>query len=443
MYLIKKLFISLLLISVTACGGGGDTKTLKQVVEQNKLNIVSLVLNSKYTQTLVPANTPGTTPTFYFTHGDSSEQITVTGITANGVEVNLSNIKFSIIDNSGGTSTIDDNGNLTLETFQDNITTKQITVQAEFTTLIGTATVMISSFPLQASGLLLYVNGSAAGATINADVCDTTLFEARGVFSDGSTRTITRKIDWPASINTNDTANAKFDVTDLSKPLFSSHTNSTYQLVVSHAPGPVTSNVDVTVAQGSFTNMVISPTSKTLGLNATQLLSLSATINNQQKTNLEKIAKWSSDDATVADVDLLTGVVTGKKIGGPVTITGVCGDASITSSVTVINIELVSIEIRDAGLNAISLLTFNITAGNPQTHKLSLFAHYSDGSEANISSVANISWSLLLLSGSVGAITVNDSNNKGLVTATLEGAATVTATYKGKRDTISVKVNVK
>jgi hypothetical protein len=420
---------------LTACGGGGNTKTLKQVVEQNKLNVVSLVLNSKYTQTLVPANTPGSIPTFYFPHNDSSEQITVTGITENGEEVSLSNIKFSIIDNSGGTfNTIDDNGNLTLETLGVT-TTKQITVQAEFSSLIGTATVMISSFPLQANGLLLYVNSTAAGASYTATVCDTTLLEARGVFSDGSTRTITRKIDWAAS---NVSTDAKFDVTDLSKPLFSSHTNTTYPLAVTY--DAQTTNLNMIVEQGSFTNMVISPTSKILPVGSTQLLSLSATINNQQKTKLETLAKWTTADATIVDVNASTGLVSGVALGGPITITGQCGDDIQTSSVTVKVLELNSIEIRTASSVASDLITFNITAGNPETHKLTLYAHYSDGSEANISSdTSNINWSINLNNGLSGAITIDST---GIVTATLQGDATVFAIYKAKADSIGIKVNV-
>jgi len=436
MSLLNKFYTLILVILITACGGGGDTKTLKQVVEQNKLNIQSLVLTSKYTQTLDPVNTPGAIPTYYFTHGDSTEQITVIGINDKSEEISLSNVHFTITDNAGETSTIDDDGNLILESLANN-TTKQITVQAEFGSLTGTATVIISSFHLQASGLLLYNNGSAAGTSFAATVCDTTLLEARGIYDDGSTRTITRKITWADS---NASTNAKFDVTNLSKPLFSSHTNATYPLAVTY--DSQTTNLDIVVSQSGFTtdSMVISPTSKILQVDGTQLLSLSGTINNVQTTNLETKAKWTSADATIVDVNSSTGVVTGKLLGGPITITGICGSETKTSSVTVKTLELISIEIRTASSGVSELITFNITAGNPETHKLTLYAHYSDGSESNISSdTTNINWSLNLGTGLAGAIKVDSS---GIVTATLEGDGTVFAIYKGKSDRIDIKVNV-
>lgn len=430
---LKFLFILFLSAMVSACGGGsGDTKALRQVVEQNKLNIVSLVLNSNLTQTLNPVNTVGTTPTYYLPHAVNNEQITVTGINESGEEIALTNIDFSLIDNTAtaGSTTIDANGNLSLETLVDD-TIKQITVQADFATVSATANIVISSKHVSTGGLSLLINDTNVNNSQQpVTVCDSIALTATAIFDDGSTRGITRKISWPATISD---ANAKFDITDTNTPLFSAHTNALYNLVTTY--DGQTENVDLNVTQTGFSNIVVSPVSQTLQIDGTQVLTLTADINGQQKSGLQTNAKWSTADAAIVDVDSATGVVTGKALGGPITITAACGDDSTTSSITVDKGELVSVEIRDSAKNPSDAIIFNITAGQPETTQLSLFAHYSDNSVVDISSdTANITWEILVLSG---VISVNTS---GLVTASSAGTATVTAAYMGLSDTIVISV---
>jgi len=433
----KLLLLILLSVFITACGGGsGDTKGLKQVVEQNKLNIVSLVLKSKFTQTLNPVNTPGTTPTYYFPHSVNDEQITVTGINESGKEISLSNVDFSIIDNSAnaGDTTIDSNGNLILEKLLLDNDTKQITVQADFATVSGTANIVISSQHVSTGGLSLLINNvNVNGSQQTVTVCDSTAFAATAIFDDGSTRGITRKITWTDAINN---ANTKFNVTDTNNPLFSAHTNAIYNLSVTY--DGQTENVDLDVAQMGFSNFVVSPVSKTLQVNGTQLLTLSATINGQQKSGLQTTAKWVTGNASIVDVNTATGVVTGKALGGPITITATCGDDSVTSSITVNKLELVSVEIRNSAKNPSDVINVNITTGQPETAQLSLFAHNSDNSVVDISSdTANTTWKILVTTGTIAV------NNSGLVTASSAGFATVTAVYKGLSDTIVINVTEK
>ncbi|MFV1982919.1 MAG: hypothetical protein ACC657_05200 [Thiohalomonadales bacterium] len=455
MNIFKKFLILILLTTITACGGSGDTKVLKQIVEQNKLGITSIVLKSKLTQTLIPDNAGSTTPTFYFYHGDS-EQITVTGFNEEGNEIALSNISFSIIDESStaGASTINDNGQLLLETFNDATTIKNITVQAKFGSVTGTALVKISSFPITTGGMSLWINNSQVdGTTKTVTVCDSTALEARAIFNDPtpSTRIITSKINWPGSIDANDISNVKFDITDLNNPLFSSHTNSLnattpYKLTVNYLGYTPAPTVDFIVEQGSFSNMVVSPTSKTLEVGDTQLLSLTANINNKQQTNLETTAKWTTADVNIVDVNPDTGLVTAKAIGGPIIITAGCGTATQTSNITVEVLTLEYIKIHDFDKTVVKNGTIEIKlpTGTTKTTQLTLFAHKKSSTNTEVvseitSEISSITWSVEPKSSVAGNITIDD---KGLVTIKGAGDVKVNVEYKGNKNTDTVNIIV-
>jgi len=446
----KNFLVTLLVLFISACGGSGDTDSLIQTVEQNKLNITSLVLKSKFTQTLVPANTPGAIPTFYFTGGDS-EQIIVTGLNENGEEFSLSSVTLSIV--GGGASTIDSNGVLKLENLAD-ISSKTIVVQADYSSISSTANIIISTFHLQANGLNLLINNNIVNSlTETVTVCDQTAFTATGVFDDGSTRTLTRKIDWPNSIANADVNNVKFDVSDRSNPLFSSHTNTDININVPPVPYKLsvsynslydsqTAIVDMQVNQGDFSGMKITPTSSLIKLSSKQSLSLTANLNGQSQSNFETKAKWLSDNPTIVEVNSATGEVTGKSVGGPIDVTASCGGEVQISRVTVNNPVLLFVEIRDSRSIKTDSILFPITTGVSKTTKLTLYAHYNDGSVENVSTkVAANTWSLVIESAGANAITINANN--GIVTANAQGIVVITATYQGKEDTIRFTVTEK
>jgi len=428
---IKRLIISVLLFMLAACGGGsGDTTGLKQSVEQNKLNITSITLNSNFTQTLVPVNSAGVTPKFYFIHGDNSEQITVTGFNDNGENKPLTTASFSLL-NSTGSTTIDQDGRLILETLAGANMTKEITVQATFGSLSNTATIVISSYSVQAGGLSLLINNNIVnGLTQEVPVCYSQPIAAKASYGDGSTRTVTQKVIWSNSTADN---NAKFNVANPSNPLFSAHTNNGYLLTVPFDGQSET--VTMNVSQVGLSNFAISPTSKTLQLGVTQLLSLSGLINNVTTTGLETTAKWSSADSNIASINTATGVVTGKALGSA-DITATCGSVTQISSITVNQIELQSVEIRDNFGNSQSVINFSLQVNEVQTKRLSLYAVYTDGSEGNVSFDDSIVWSD---NGNKVTLSVNIDTDKGLVTARGADKIIVFATYRGFSDSIRVE----
>jgi len=171
--------------------------------------------------------------------------------------------------------------------------------------------------------------------------------------------------------------------------------------------------------------MVLTPVSKTVILNDKESLLLSANLNGQVQSNFENKAKWISADATIAEVDAETEEVTAKLVGATM-ITGSCG---------IERRPLSFIQIRDANSNVIQSIDFTINKGVAKNTRLTLYAHYSDGSVVNVSTmVAGNRWSSVLISGFDGAITINANN--GVVTANSQSRSEITAKYKNRVDTV-------
>ena len=406
-----KLFSTLIILALTACGPTGDTEGLKQTVEKNELNISSVIIKPKYTQTIDPVTTPPANPKYYFDHNDA-EQLEVVGITESGDEIILDSVTWSITDDSdtAGATVISNSGLLTMETLDDN-QTKDVLIQVEFATLTSSADIVISSYPLSSDGLSIKLNDElVTDTTPTVIVCDTNILTTEAIFDDGSIRDVTSKIDWSAAI-TDD--NAKFVTTVLNTAIFSSHTNATYTVTPDYKEqGTATVSLDVT--QTGFSNLLIDSSSVSIQPDATHIFAVTADIDNGSgnvNTTVSTQAKWSSADKDIFTVDD-TGVITGITEGGPVDLTAQCGSAIETASITVdLDKIIVSIEIRDENGNSTNE---QIMFVNDKVN-LTLHINYSDGSSQDVTIDDKTSWTIRTLVDQGTPITIDNANDKGLV----------------------------
>ena len=434
--------LALLVLFLSACEPGGDTTKLKQQIEKNRLSIVSLTIKPQYTQTLDPVSAAPATPQYYFDHNDT-EQLQVLGLTESNEEVELSGVSWSLEDttDSTGKTTIAPTGLLTTETLAAS-QTKQITVNADFAGLKASADIIISSHPLVAGGLSIKLNDLIINNTTQTVVvCDTTSLKAEGLFEDGSRRDITSKIDWSAALS--DT-NARFIPRDPNNAVFTSHTNGSYTLSPSYK-SQASATLDLLVAQTGFDNLSIDPGSVTLTTGNTYALQLNADIDSGSGSinrNITQYAKWSSADPSVFTVSN-AGLLSGMKAGGPLDVTATCGSASISSSVTV-NDEnpVMSVKIRDVNLNVITgqQLYFNNATATGETINLKLIAILQDGTEVDVTTDTDTIWTVRTFPSLGDPISVDNADNKGLVSAIATGTAEVVATYQNHDDDLVVVV---
>jgi len=433
-----RLSLALFVLLLSACGPTGDTEGLKQHVVKNKFNISSLIIKPKYTQTLAPVSAPPANSKYYFAHNDS-EELQAFGITDTDDEIALTDLdlNWSITDNSdtSGDTTIDKNGLLKTESL-GSYQSKDIAVNISFATLTATADVVISSYPLATNGLSIKINDVVVNDTNQSiPVCDTTSLKAEGLFDDGSSRDITRKITWSAALAD---SNAQFSTTDPNSPVFSSHTNATYAVTPDYN-GQGTATMNFVVSQTGFTNFVIDSSSVSVASGETHTLSVTADIDSGSGNVNKEVtsrAKWSSADAAIVTVDD-PGVVKGEATGGPIDVTAQCGSASVTSSVTVnIDNTIKSIEILDENSNSIDNKYLILdTAVN-----LKLRVHKIDGSTQDITTDTDTTWEISTITGQGEPITIDNADDKGLVTAVAVGIANVIAKYKSREDKLTVSV---
>lgn len=351
---------------------------------KNKLGISALIIKPKHTRTLEPLTSPPDNPKYFFDHNDS-EQLQAFGITESGDEIVLSDVSWSLSDESdtAGATTINQDGRLTTETLAAN-QSKEISVRISYASLAASADIVISSYPLSINGLAIKIDNIPVNDTTqNMVVCDSTSFTAEGQFEDGSTRDITNKIEWPNAITD---SNAKFITDDPNIAVFSSHTNATYTIEPDYK-GQGSASMNLAVAQDGFGNFTINTTSLSLLTDETFVLQVYADIDDggdDINQNVSSRAKWTSADNNVVSVDD-TGLVTAIAEGGPLDVTAQCGSATVAASLTVsIDNNIASIKIRDENSNDIDYKQLFITSGSGETVKLQLWVKMYDDTELDV-----------------------------------------------------------
>ena len=180
-----------------------------------------------------------------------------------------------------------------------------------------------------------------------------------------------------------------------------------------------TGTATITVIPAPVASVAVTPPTANVVIGKTQ--QLTAVLQDADGHPLTgRSVAWTSGNGAIADVDA-TGLVTGKALGGPVTITATSEGKSGTASVTVIVAPVASVTVSPATANVIIGNTAQFTAvprdadGNPVTGRFVAWAS-SDPTTAEV-------------------------DGAGLVTGKVVGGpVTITATSEGKNGTATVTV---
>ena len=181
-------------------------------------------------------------------------------------------------------------------------------------------------------------------------------FKATGTYTDNSTQDLTTQATWTSGTST--------VATITSAGLASSVATGTSQITV--ALSGVTSPADtLTVTPAALVSIAVTPSPATVMLGNTMQLTATGTYTDNSQQNISGLVTWTSSDSTTATISA-SGLSTGVKLGGPVTITAAFGSVSGTTGLTVQSLPAITSQPANASVNEGQSATFMVAATGTQ-----------------------------------------------------------------------------
>jgi uncharacterized protein YjdB len=301
----------------------------------------------------------------------------------------------------------------------------------------GTATITATSPPTlgTVSGSTMVTVTSAALTSITILPADESTplgidleLTASCNFSDGTTEDCTNdpELSWTSSNTGIATVGSSGINNGLVKGVATGSTTITAQFGTGTAA--VKGSTTVTVTSATLTSITVTPTDKSIAQGTFIRLTATGTFSDGSTDDITTLVTWTSTDNAVAQPGngpLYGGLVFGRSVGGPETITATLDGQSDSTTVTVTDAILVAIVV--APVNP----TFNV-GGQKQLVATGI---YSDGSFEDLTEQA--SWT----SANTDVATVGSSIPlSGLVTGVAVGTASITATFATLMDSTTVTV---
>ncbi|WP_193003613.1 beta strand repeat-containing protein [Aeromonas simiae] len=208
-----------------------------------------------------------------------------------------------------------------------------------------------------------------------------TQLQALATYSDGNVVDVTSQVNWGSS----DTSVLGVDANGKVTALGIGNATVTGQL------GGVSQNIGLSVTNAVITGISITPIDPLAKGTQGQLKAI-ATLSDLTQMDVSALASWSSNNTSVATVDL-DGTVSGVNVG-TATIRASLGGESATTAVTVTAATLSSLTL--SATESLNLLTL------ARTLTFTVMATYSDGSQQNVTSSASIRHNGSLITLGVG-----------------------------------------
>jgi len=263
-----------------------------------------------------------------------------------------------------------------------------VTVSAVLSSVTGTASVTVSSAVLSSINVGTPSPSLASGGTEQ--------LTATGVYSDGSSASLTTQVAWSSSDGSVAVVNSVGLLTALKAGSVS----------VMASMGGVSGTANITVNAPSLVSITVSPLAFTIASGQSKQLSAMGVYSDGTSSDVTSQATWSSASSSFATVSS-SGLVAGVSAGSS-TITATIGAKSGSAVATVTSALLTSIVVTPA--------TASIATGQSQAFTAS--GIFSDGSTTDITN--SVEWS----SSSTSYATIDPT---GLATGVGAGVATITA----------------
>jgi hypothetical protein len=244
-------------------------------------------------------------------------------------------------------------------------------------------------------------------------------FVATGIFSNQTTRDITGLVTWRSS-DTN-----IVEIENWKSSSGNSRGVNQGAGIISATYLGLTSDIQVEVNNAVLTSIEVSPTNLSLAQGLTQQFTATAFFADGSQNQVTDQVDWLSDNANLT-------LVAGNTPG--LFKANIAGDALVIASLN--NAQgFTNINITDATLTSLSILTENNrqAVGNFQT--LSAFGQYSDGNNVDLSD--QVVWES---SNVDNADISNSANNSGRLTGVNPGVVTITAVINGQSSSVSIEI---
>ena len=300
------------------------------------------------------------------------------------------------------------------------------------TLLPGTMTVSASLDGVSGSAPLKVTGGSLTGITVT--VANTSMVKgniariwATGTFSNNTQRDITGSVTWTSSdpaLATVSTLGGKLAwVTAVEA------TPAAFPVKITATSNGKSASTDIAISNPTLTALAVTPATVTLATGTGARLTVRGTYSDNITRELTYNAAWTSsvaDRVSVGDLGVQKGRVLGKSSNAAaVSITAAHGGLSSSAAITVAEKTLKSL--------ILSVPPAGFVAGTQA--RLSVTANYSDNTSQDVSEDAL--WSI---SNPAVAVMADGDNLPGSVVAVDSGTATLTVTFGGLTQTITIVV---
>ena len=383
-------FLILILILFSACGENQDLDDFIQAGEVARLDLVSLRITSESQLLSVGESVQ------FSANGHSDD---------NAVHVLTDRVDWSSADST--VAQIDQNGLLSAR--NNGVTT----ITARFADLSSSLDFIVNSANLVSIEL---------SANSEVDECKSLDIDVAGVFDDGSKRNILEAISWQLS----DTNIAQLEVSDTGAVL---HSFDSGVLDLTATSDGISSTLAIQI-RDNLIAIDISPQNPTISVANTTQFTTNGHYSDNATVNITSNTAWVSDNTEVATFSSTEPGLLTALTSGTANVTAACGAVMISTGFTAESTVLQSVRINSGK----SKITLTVQDSGEQ---LTLFAINADGSESDVTEDAD--WSRLT-PGSL-QISINDnSGDKGILTITGSGNATIEATYKNLSDSVLIVV---
>lgn len=247
-------------------------------------------------------------------------------------------------------------------------------------------------------------------------------FTATGLFSNGTTQDLTSAVTW-ASTDTS--------IVSISNATGSAGLASTLNVggvTVSATLGSISDSTPFTVTAAVLTGVTISPANSTVPLGSVRALTATGTYTDGSTQNLTSQGSWSSSDVNIVSVSNAAGSegLASTIAIGSVTITMSVSTFVVTTSMTVSQASLASIDLTPSGGS--TALGF--------TRQFIAIGTYTDGTTQVLTTL--VTWAS---SDTTKAFISNSASSRGLMSTVAVGTITISATYAGLTGTTSHTVS--
>ncbi|TGL34859.1 hypothetical protein EHQ52_10240 [Leptospira koniambonensis] len=286
---------------------------------------------------------------------------------------------------------------------------------------VGTATITATSGSV--SNSITFTVTSAVLDSIEVSFTDSsiakgtsTLAEATGTYSDGSTQDITDQVVWDSS----QTSIIQLGVLTAApkKTLTSPNSGSLGTSIITATLGTVSGSANVTVTAATLVSIQVDPTNPSVAKGLTQNFTATGTYTDASTQDLTTSVTWTSSStskATISNAAGSKGLAT-TLATGTTNITAKLGSVTSPASVlTVTAAALTSITIAPSS-------TLSIAKG--RTQNFTATGHYTDSSTSDLTT--QVTWSSF---DQTKATVSNTSGTNGKLTALQEGSTQISASY--------------